>query len=233
MRFALGLALAAAITTVSARCEAPESGQAGRLSKPEFDRWLHEDPSRHSAFIALSTYLQSRGVGDVVPIWSLTRGDKDRIRACASAGFVIPPRAVWPNLVPALRLVKHRVKPKVGRVEVVSVFRIADLNRCANGAPASRHLSFSALDLIAPDQPDGRTLFGMLCTSWKAAGSKSNWGLGAYFDPTRPTANRQARFHVDATGWRSWGFSKKSASSSCRLISTASVPACEDGEVLT
>lgn len=218
MRIALGLALAVGVTAVSARCEAPDSSSGGGLSKREFDQWLHDSPSRSSDFQDFSAYLQSKGVGDVVPMWSLTRGDKDRIKACAGAGFVIPPRSVWPNIVPALRLVEQRVKPKLGRVEVVSVFRTADLNRCARGAPASRHLKFSALDLIAPDQPDGRTLFGKLCASWRAAGPKSGWGLGAYFDPTRPTANRQARFHVDATGWRSWGFSKKSASSGCRLM---------------
>jgi hypothetical protein len=208
-----------AITADSqAQAEALLSPQTHSLSKADFDLWLTGSRERAAAFQHFSTFLERKGVGEVVPIWSLTRGDKDRTRHCQEAGFVIPPRNLWGNMVPALRLVERRVIPVIGRVEVISVYRSADLNRCARGAPASRHLKFSALDMIAPGQPDGRTLFVKLCASWKAAGPKSGWGLGAYFDPLRPTSNRQARFHVDATGWRSWGFSKKAASSGCRLL---------------
>jgi Peptidase M15 len=214
----LCLSLVAICLESHAYAEALFSPKAYGLSKSDFDLWVEETPERATEFERFSTFLGRNGVGHVVPIWSLTRGDKDRTRLCAGAGFIIPPRHLWGNMVPALRLVERRVIPMVGRVEVVSVYRSADLNRCARGAPASRHLKFSALDMIAPMQPDGRTLFAKLCASWKAAGPKSSWGLGAYFDPLRPTANRQARFHVDATGWRSWGFSKKAASSGCRLL---------------
>jgi hypothetical protein len=120
--------------------------------------------------------------------------------------------------VPALRIVRDRVIPVLGRVEVRSVYRSASLNTCVNGAPQSRHLSFAAIDMVALDQPDSRTTFTKLCAAWIKAGPKSGWGLGAYFDPAKIMANRDARFHVDGTGWRSWGFSKKAASSACRLL---------------
>jgi Peptidase M15 len=213
------LSLIAFSAGTSAHAEALLSPKTSNLSKADFSQWLEESPDRTTKFEQFSSFLTSRGVGHVVPIWSLTRGDRDRMRHCAGAGFIIPPHDLWANMVPALRLLERRVIPVIGRVEVVSVYRSAALNQCARGAPASRHLKFSALDLIAPGQPDGRTLFTKLCASWKAAGPRSGWGLGAYFDPLRPTSNRQARFHVDATGWRSWGFSKKAASSVCRLLS--------------
>jgi Peptidase M15 len=183
-----------------------------------FRVWLKEQPERSAQFDALAAFLNKEGVGKVVPIWTLARGDLNRLPWCKGAGFVLPPRKTWANLPPALRLVRDEVIPAVGQVEVLSAFRTPELNKCAHGASQSRHLTFSAMDLIAPDQPDGKTMFAKLCRRWKAAGPASRWGLGAYFDPARPNANKQARFHVDATGWRSWGFSKKSTSSGCKLL---------------
>jgi hypothetical protein len=183
-----------------------------------FKTWLNEQPMRASEFAALTTFLKREGVDDVVPVWTLARGDANRLTKCKGAGFILPPRAQWPNIVPALKIVRTHVMPAVGQVEIVSVYRSPELNVCAGGAEQSRHLTFAALDLIAPQQPDNKSLFQTLCAAWQRAGPQSGWGFGAYFDPDRPTANAQARFHVDGTGWRSWGFSKASASSGCRLM---------------
>jgi Peptidase M15 len=190
------------------------------LNMMEFSLWLDTDPKRAEQFAKLQGFLAKHGVAGIVPDWTLARGDQGRIGRCVDAGFIFPPETDWPKIVPALRLVRDKVIPAVGRVEVISVYRTNSLNACAGGALASRHLDFSALDLIALEQPDGRAVFDHLCKAWKQAGPQSRWGLGAYFDPRRPTANKAARFHVDATGWRSWGFSKKAETSGCKLIAS-------------
>jgi hypothetical protein len=216
-----GLAVAVSLALLAHAAAAGSEDISG--DSDDYQAWLSAAPGRADEVSDLNAFLRSKGVGGIVPIKTLLRGDKDRQDRCPGAGFVLPPRRLWPNIVPALRLVRDRVIPAVGPVRVVSVYRSPDLNACARGAPASRHLSFAALDMIAPRQPDGRTVFAKLCRAWKVAGPKSGWGLGAYFDPARPTANRQARFHVDGTAWRSWGFSKKATSSGCKLIAQSGV----------
>ncbi|QJQ32698.1 hypothetical protein GV829_09785 [Sphingomonas lacunae] len=117
-----------------------------------------------------------------------------------------------------MKLVKEEAIPAVGRVEVASAFRLEALNACSKGASNSRHLTFAALDLIPLDQPDTVTSFTKLCARWRQAGARSKWGLGAYYDPAKPQHNQVARFHVDGTGWRTWGFSYGRASSGCNSL---------------
>ena len=185
-----------------------------------FETWLDAEAKRRQEFSSLTSFLATAGVGDVVPAWSLLREDAGSPPWCDGAGFSMPPRAEWRHIVPALRLVRDKVIPAVGRVELRSGYRTPALNSCVRGAPKSRHLSFSAVDLVALDQPDPQTTFAKLCAAWTKAGQRSGWGLGAYFDPARATANGSARFHIDGAGWRTWGFSKKSASSGCRFFAT-------------
>jgi hypothetical protein len=203
---------------VSKPHERPATHVRALDNEAAFKTWLNEQPSRVKEFDALTAFLKREGVGDVVPIWTLAHGDANRLTKCKGAGFILPPRRQWPNIVPALTIVRTHVMPSIGQVEVVSVYRSRGLNLCAGGAQQSRHLTFAALDLIALQRSDNKSLFKTLCAAWQRAGSQSGWGFGAYFYPDRPTANAKARFHVDGTGWRSWGFSKGALSSGCRLI---------------
>lgn len=195
-----------------------ETHQARKNNEASFRIWLKGDSRRARDFDALNDYLNRQGVGHVLPVWALMRADDGSYAWCKGDAFGIPPLESWPHIVPALRLVRDRVIPVIGRVEVRSVYRTPQLNSCVFGAPKSRHLSFAAVDLVALDQTDSRTTFSKLCAAWAKAGPQSGWGLGAYFDPAKIMANRDARFHVDGTGWRSWGFSKKAASSGCHLL---------------
>lgn len=189
------------------------------VDRAAFDRWLAADPHRAAEVAAFRAFLARHGVADVLPHWTLLRANANKSERCRADPFVLPPRNRWPNIVPALRLVRSTIVPAVGRVEVASAFRLPALNHCSKGASQSRHLTFGAIDLIPLDQPDAATGFARLCSAWRRAGPASRWGLGAYIDPRRPTLNRVGRFHVDATGWRSWGFSYHSASSGCALAS--------------
>jgi hypothetical protein len=193
---------------------APEAG----FGEAEAMDWLGAAPGRRIAFEQLSASLTRAGVGDVVPPWKLLRTNPQVLARCGGEPFLLPPRTQWGNIVPALRLVRDQVIPVVGRVDVASVTRDPALNECSGGANGSRHLSFSAIDLVPLETADARDTFTRLCTAWRRAGPGSRWGLGAYFDVSRPLQNRRARFHVDGTGWRTWGFSRRVESSGCHQL---------------
>ena len=199
---------------VAERIAVPQS-VAGRAA---FESWLADEPGRAEEFAAFDAYISGQGYADLLPPWTLLRANVSRSERCRAEPFMLPPRRLWGNILPALRLVREQAIPAVGRVEVASAFRDPALNICSGGARGSRHLSFSALDLLPLDQPDAPTSFRKLCAAWRSAGRSSAWGLGAYHDPARPTQNPVGRFHVDGTGWRTWGFGYTRASSVCNSL---------------
>lgn len=204
-------ALWAGLATGEALLEGPHSHGA-------FKRWVAEDKRRATEFSAFERYMSERGVSDVVPVWQIMRTDADYAARCDLPAFAMPPREKWAAIVPTLRLVRAEVIPVVGRVEVHSAWRSDELNACVRGASRSRHLSFSALDLIAPEYRDKPRMFAALCAMHRKVGRRTGMGLGAYWDPKRPRANLDGRFHIDATGYRTWGFDYTGASSGCRLL---------------
>lgn len=136
----------------------------------------------------------------------LLRTDANYAARCGVGAFELPPEDKWPAIVPTLRLVELEVVLVVGPVEVFASNRSAALNDCVNGASGSRHLAFAAVDLVAPGRTDKRALFADLCAMHARVGPDSRMGLGAYFDPSRPVASRHGRFHIDRSGFRTWGF---------------------------
>lgn len=181
-----------------------------------FDLWIGEDNARRVGFQQFEGFLRQQGVADVVPAWQLMRIDAHYATRCDLPVWHMPPRDLWPNIVPALRLVREHVVPTVGEVEVQSSWRSQELNACARGASRSRHIAFEALDLLATDPPDDLAAFyGELCAMQARAGAGSRMGLGAYYDPSDPAYNQRGRFHIDAAGFRSWGRSYTSATSPC------------------
>ncbi len=201
----------------------PDATPPARLTSPQasraqFDAWLAADPARAEQFAAFEAFLARESLSGIVPSWTLLRADARRTASCRADLFVLPPRRLWPNILPALRLLRDKVIPVVGRVEVASAYRDPTLNACSQGARGSRHLDFSALDLVPLDQPDAVTSFRRLCAAWRNAGPSSRWGLGGYLDLETPQHNRVGRFHVDGTGWRTWGFSYSRASSICNRL---------------
>ena len=199
--------------------------QPDRFSHRAFAEWQTANPDSHREFAVFSRFLAEQGVANTVPAWQLTRTDVKPHRNCRRPAFLIPPREDWPNIVPVLRLVRDQIVPVVGQVEVVSSYRTLDFNACVGGASKSRHLGFSAIDLIVPGQGDSRALFTKLCAIHAQIGPRTNFGLGAYFDPDALKPNTVGRFHVDVSGFRSWGYSKHAASSGCRFLVTNPAPA--------
>ncbi|MCP5383436.1 MAG: hypothetical protein H6913_02325 [Altererythrobacter sp.] len=192
-------------------------GPPDAYSREAFDKWVISDPNRHAEFEAFTEFLAAHEVGNVVPAWQLMRTDANRFKDCERPAFLLPPREDWPNIVPVLALVRDQIVPEIGAVEVQSSYRTGDFNECLGGASQSRHLTFSAVDLTPIEDMSNPDLFRSLCAVQRDLGQDSNFGLGAYFDPAKP-GKGNGRFHVDVSGYRSWGYSQHADSSGCRVF---------------
>ena len=87
----------------------------------------------------------------------------------------LPPRRIWNNIVPALRIVDE-LRDSFGKpCRILSSYRSPDYNKAVGGASSSQHLEFTALDIafdgISPQRVYDRLL------EWRKAG-KFTGGLG-------------------------------------------------------
>lgn len=192
----------------------------GPSSAGAFNRWAFsdagDDPSwRAKEYAAFQGMLQSEGVAGIVPTWQLWRVDAQYASRCGEDYFAMPPKDRWRDIIPTLRLLRDKVIPVTGPLEVVSGWRSPAINACVNGASRSRHLEFKALDLVATTRSNQPKLFKDLCAMQRASGSKSALGLGAYFDPSDPSGNTEGRFHIDASGYRTWGYDYTGKTNPC------------------
>ena len=89
----------------------------------------------------------------------------------------LPPRRLWKNIVPALRIVDELRESLGKRCRILSSYRSPAYNKAVGGAPLSQHLDFNALDIafdgVSPQQVYDRLL------AWRKAG-KFTGGLGLY-----------------------------------------------------
>jgi hypothetical protein len=155
---------------------------------------------------AIDAYLQSEGVGDVLPLADILRSDARWRRCEAGQPFAVPPRRLWSAMVPTLRYVRDHVVPAVGPVHIVSGYRDPIANVCFKGARASRHLRFAALDLMPVWHLSREELIARLCPLHARTGARFRVGLGIY-----PVT----RFHIDTAGHRRWGADYRAVSSPC------------------
>ncbi len=174
--------------------------------RADFHAWLARAPENREAVREFRSYLSAHGVDDVMPIWQLVRTSSSW-RECSAGRFEVAPRANWSNIVKTLQFVEREVVPVVGRVQAVSGYRNASLNACSNGAPASAHRMFFALDLMPVDEDVSREqLIRGVCKAHAREGRSFNTGLGFYSGK---------RFHVDSSGFRKWGPNGSGATSPC------------------
>lgn len=138
-------------------------------------------------------YLQEQGLDDVAPMPALLRSARSW-RECNAGEFALPPRALWPNILPTLRALRQlQAAGLVDGRKVASGYREGTLNRCAGGSARSRHLSNNALDFDLSESPDN---VKRLCDFWRGQGPALKLGLGFYTD---------TRIHLDTSGFRTWG----------------------------
>ena len=172
----------------------------------DYQAWLARSPANRDAVRAFRSYLAAQGLAEVIPVWQLIRTSSSW-RDCGAERFEVAPRDKWDNIVTTLKFVRDEVAPAVGEVEALSVYRNESLNRCSNGAPASAHRMFFALDLKPVSENVSRAgMISRVCAAHRRSGSAYNTGLGFYSG---------LRFHVDSHGFRKWGADGRGASSPC------------------
>lgn len=200
----LGLA-AAAVWLLLTRAVAPIAGIAPQQDADLFAAWRLGAAKADVA--AIEAYFRKEGVAEILPLADILRSDA-RWRTCkAGQPFAVPPRKLWPAMVPTLRYIRDELVPVTGPVRVVSGYRDPVANACFKGAKASRHLHFAALDLT-PVRPLNRAeLIAKLCPLHARTGARFAVGLGIY---------QVTRFHIDTAGHRRWGADYHAASSPCR-----------------
>jgi len=138
-------------------------------------------------------HLQSKSLSDVIELNQLLRSASSW-QQCNAEPFAVPPQEQWAEVVTVLRLVKELVTRGIlGRFEVHSAYRNAELNKCAGGAVGSAHLRTFAVDLVPLEGIDPSTL---LCRFWSEHGRSWNMGLSRY---------PSGRIHIDTSGYRTWG----------------------------
>jgi hypothetical protein len=200
------LAALALLTPSVAAADAVHQPAAPGQSLADYNAWLARAPENREAVRAFRSYLSERGLAEVIPVWQLIRTSSSW-RDCGAERFEVAPRDKWDNIVTTLEFVKAEVEPAVGKVEALSVYRNEQLNRCSNGAPASAHRLFFALDLKPVSDDVSRPgMISRVCAAHRRAGSAYNAGLGFYSG---------MRFHVDSHGFRKWGADGRGASSPC------------------
>lgn len=192
---------AALLTLLLAACGV----QKQPLDMADYQMWLAKDHNEKAAK-QLQAYLDHQSVGRVFPTYQLLRSDT-RWKKCGAEPFAVPPRKLWPAIVPALRIVRDHVVPKVGQVEALSVFRSPQINSCIRGASKSFHLQFRAIDMKPVKAIKREILIGLLCRLHRERGFANAIGLGVY---------KSSRFHVDGAGYRTWGHDYRAGSSPCR-----------------
>lgn len=207
------LALLLLIVAVPARAQAPAFDPAADYvtpgqDEPGYRAWVTANPVRPVYVKAFNTYLVTYGVGGVVPTWQLLR-TASHWQRCAAQPFEVPPTAAWPNIVAALRYVGAYVEPRIGEVEVVSVYRNAALNACAGGAPTSTHLTMGAVDMVPLAPITREELMTRLCSLHLASGERFWIGLGLY---------KGLRFHIDAKKFREWGMEGARGTFGCAAV---------------
>jgi hypothetical protein len=162
--------------------------------EPGYRSWYLAAPWRAAQVKSFNDYLVASQVGGILPTWQLLR-TATAWKDCGAQPFEVPPTTDWPHMVQTLRYVRDYVIPAVGPVEVVSVYRNPDLNKCAGGAPESAHREDSAIDMVPLRPIDRQTLMRTLCDIHSEHGAAYNAGLGFY---------AYLRFHVDSTKFRRW-----------------------------
>ena len=189
-----------------AHSDAAKPSLAPGQAKADYLAWLARSPDNREAVRAFRTHLAAEHVEQVIPIWQLIRTSSSW-RQCAADRFEVAPVDKWDNIVTTLKFVRDEVTPAIGDVEALSVYRNERLNSCSNGAPASAHRMFFALDLTpAADDVSRGSMIRSICSAHNRNGRGYKTGLGFYSG---------LRFHVDSNGFRRWGADGRGATSPC------------------
>ena len=175
-------------------------------SESDFRAWLRDDPDRAGEVGAFEDYLGKAGVGGVLATEQLLRNATSWHACKLDWSYSMPPRTLWPHIVPTIRFIRDEIVPRIGPVSVESGYREPKLNRCAGGAPLSAHAQFQALDLVPQKAITQKDLIAAVCKLHREHGQAFHIGLGFYGG---------VRFHIDTKSFRRWGSDNHGATSPC------------------
>lgn len=190
------------------------SGETVSLSQSQppasYNEWLKlgDNAAKVKAY---EDRLKAAGVAGVAPMHDLLKG----AFSPQCAGYDVPPVDIQMKMVNTLRLLSHmKQRGLLNNIQLNSVYRSPERNKCANGAKASKHIENSAVDF---NLRNGNLFAGaaaqqqlaMLCRFWRTEGHKWNMGFSRY---------PKGSIHIDTGGYRTWGQDYTSATSFCNGI---------------
>ncbi|CAM4066659.1 D-Ala-D-Ala carboxypeptidase family metallohydrolase [Psychrobacter arenosus] len=183
------------------------------VSSMDFERWLNAYPYRAQQVADYRRYLSQRvGAANVPPMDQLLTTARSWA-TCGYEPYQLPPQYLWQNMVPTLKLYATLKQQGLlpASTEIRSVYRSPDLNQCAGGANASKHMSAGAIDIWVPEYENSpwqrSNVQDVLCDFWLYQGVAYDFGLGLY---------STGAIHLDTQGYRKWGSNHSSTSSPCR-----------------
>ncbi len=167
------------------------------------ERYANWSRNHGPEILAYQKFLDENSVGDIVPISQLLKSARDW-KKCHAEPFTMPPRELWPNIVPTLQVIKQfKLEGVLVNPVAASVYRDPVLNLCAGGSPGSKHMQLSAIDFDIDATPES---LETLCNAWRTQGADLKLGLGFY---------TSTRIHLDTLGYRSWGSDYTHKTSPC------------------
>lgn len=184
-------------------------------TRADYEMWLNQNSYYRQSAEAYEAFLVKQlGKQNVPPMHELLTTARSW-KKCGAEPYQVPPSELWHQMIPTIKLYNQLKQAKIlpAHTQIRSVYRSPDLNRCAGGAPGSKHLTNGAMDIWVPDYQVGSwQLNGVqdkLCQYWIDHGESLQFGLGIY---------ATGAIHIDTQGYRKWGGQFTQASSPCRYV---------------
>jgi hypothetical protein len=169
-----------------------------------FVAWLNRNPNKFKLANEYLAYLNSQGVGNVVPMRSLMLGcainpNRDDLI------YDVPPRETWKNIVPTLQFLRDYVVPNIGTIRLYHGYRNPRANQ-ACGSTSDAHPNNTAIDIVPMKMDNPAQIERKMCKVFRQYGKQYNIGMGFY---------GTGLLHIDSWKTRSWGGDRSAATSPC------------------
>lgn len=175
-------------------------------SERAYRKWLEENPAKAEMVRQYQSFLNDNNVGEIIPMRELLQGCADNPLKPELA-FDVPPKALWPNIVPTLKWFDANARPIIGKVRLYHGYRNPDANKaCGSRSPV--HPANSAIDFVPMEMHDPAKIERLMCSAFRAKGKTAKIGMGFY---------GVGLIHIDTRGYRSWGPDTRSATSPCKV----------------
>lgn len=184
-------------------------------TRADYEMWLNQSSYYRQIAQDYEAFLQKQlGKDNVPPMHELLTTARSW-QKCGAEPYQVPPSELWHQMIPTIRLYNDLKNEGIlpPQTQIRSVYRSPELNCCAGGAPASKHITNGAMDIWVPDYAVGSwQLSGVqdrLCQYWIDNGESRAFGLGIY---------STGAIHLDTQGYRKWGGQFTQAGSPCRYV---------------